>query len=582
MPIDYKAVFERLPGPLAIVLPDLKVAAVSEGYISLLGTAPQNMIGLELPAILDGSTGGARLKSTSDLRTALKDSLAEKRQVVLPAQDIMLPRADGSLEQRYWNLLNRPLLDGDGRAWAVLHRADDVTEAVGRNVEVVPGDGAFLLAAPESEYIAHRAAANPRSFTSTPDMLGVLDGLLEGVQILDKSLRYLYVNESVVAHSRYAREQLLGHGLLELYPGVEGTPLYQVLRSCLQRGENKVIENAFTFPDGSLGYFELSIQPVEEGLLILSNDITRRVEAQQQVMRMRMVLEETNRQLEARVTQRNQDLRSANEFLAAQMEENRALHQRFQEQHNELLQSLHYARGIQEALFPRPEMLPYFRDVGTLSLPRDVVSGDVFWYAEYRDQLLLALADCTGHGVPGAMMSMLAQGLLERRTTSGITSPELVLDALDRELGGLFTKEDGVGIHDGMDISFLRFDPKTLMLDHAGAFLDCLLLREGVLHVLKADRTSLGGQRQAAMKYFNCTTMPLQEGDRLVLATDGYGSQFGGPADRKFGTAQFKQLLIDTGGQDAGTAIFTLHNAFLEWKGTAEQVDDVMVVLLDV
>src|SRR5689334_13546934 len=146
----------------------------------------------------------------------------------------------------------------------------------------------------------------------------VLDHILEGAQIIGFDWRYLYVNHGLTRHARLGREELLGHTMLEAYPGIENTHLFEVLRRCMEQRIPHLMENEFVFPDGERRWFELSIQPVQEGLFILSNDITTHKRSEEDLRRL-------NRELEQRVTQSTSELRLMNEQLASELFEREQL-----------------------------------------------------------------------------------------------------------------------------------------------------------------------------------------------------------------------------------------------------------------
>jgi serine phosphatase RsbU (regulator of sigma subunit) len=251
-------------------------------------------------------------------------------------------------------------------------------------------------------------------------------------------------------------------------------------------------------------------------------------------------------------------------------------------QNNELLSGLRYAQGIQQAMLPSlSQVRSGFMDAFILYRPRDIVSGDFYWSAQAGQKSILAVADCTGHGVPGALLSMtgitLLQGIVNGR---GITSPARVLGELRSELlRSLAHQEGDPYVRDGMNIGIISYDRVTRECEFSGALCPLYIVRAngGGLEEVKGDRLPVG-YHEGTMRDFTPHLIMLQEGDRLFLGSDGFADQFGGPQGRKLKTAGMKEMIARVTGDNLCLQGRALEHGFLKWKGGLDQLDDVTLV----
>ena len=251
-------------------------------------------------------------------------------------------------------------------------------------------------------------------------------------------------------------------------------------------------------------------------------------------------------------------------------------------QNNELLSGLRYAQGIQQAMLPSlSQVRAGFIDAFILYRPRDIVSGDFYWTAQAGPKSILAVADCTGHGVPGALLSMtgitLLQGIVSGR---GITSPARVLGELRSELLRSLAHQEGDShVRDGMNIGIISYDRVTRECEFSGALCPLYIVRAngGGLEEVKGDRIPVG-YHEGTTRDFTPHLIGLQEGDRLFLGSDGFADQFGGPQGRKLKTAGMKEMIARGIGDDLCRQGRALEHGFLEWKGGLDQLDDVTLV----
>ncbi len=252
--------------------------------------------------------------------------------------------------------------------------------------------------------------------------------------------------------------------------------------------------------------------------------------------------------------------------------------------HKDLTDSIRYARKIQQALLPSDyyfhSQLP---ESFILYMPRDIVSGDFYWLNRKDDKLFFAVADCTGHGVPGAFMSMIGFEILDKIINDqGIVHPGEILNILNYGISNTFSRgEEDLLLQDGMDISFCTLDRKKKILEFAGAFQTLYLIRENKLLEYKGDRVSVGlGSEEKGVQFTNYV-IPLQEKDKIYLFTDGYTDQFGGPNGKKYMYRRFRHLLLSVHELSMEKQKKILYESFIYWKRDYRQVDDVLVIGLD-
>lgn len=256
-----------------------------------------------------------------------------------------------------------------------------------------------------------------------------------------------------------------------------------------------------------------------------------------------------------------------------------------EKKNKEIIDSINYANRIQQALLKTEEYVsehlpPHF----VLFLPKDIVSGDFYWSHEVDEYMYVAVSDCTGHGVPGAFMSMLGIAFLNEICARGkYLSPAEILDRLRykiiEELSQ--TGKDG-GNKDGMDISLAKINLTTNKIEWAGVNNPLWIIRSKdgkenkKLEVIKGDRQPIG--HYAAMKPFKNHFINLFKGDTIYLFSDGFADQFGGPKKRKFMVKNFKREIMDITGEPLGKQKQLLKSTFYEWKSHYEQVDDVCIL----
>ncbi len=268
------------------------------------------------------------------------------------------------------------------------------------------------------------------------------------------------------------------------------------------------------------------------------------------------------------------------------VEREEAARDHWQQRHEGISDSIAYAGKIQGALVPRPEQYrEMFADHFVLNRPKDVVSGDFHWYHRINEDVcLVAAADCTGHGLPGAMMAAIGCSLLNELVTQHPhKDPAELLGLLsERMVHALNQSGQRTGAGDGMDVAMCRIDRKERELLFAGAFRPLYWMHDGKLTVINGDRQPVGGSQHGDRRKFTVHRVAYHTGDRLYLFSDGYVDQFGGPERKKFMSARFNAMLAGNQHLSMEEQSAVLEKAFLDWKGENEQVDDICVLGLAV
>ncbi len=290
------------------------------------------------------------------------------------------------------------------------------------------------------------------------------------------------------------------------------------------------------------------------------------------LLKMRDDLAENERILEQKVIERTEEVVRQKEELEKQRQE-------LEELYNDVTDSIRYAKRLQESILPPEDHIrKLIPDNFVLFLPKDIVSGDFYWFEETNKKTLFAAVDCTGHGVPGAFMSLVGANALKQCVgRDQLNSPALILDNLNKlSLEALNkSKDDLVG--DGMDIAICAISEDRKTLEYAGANNPLYHIRDGELTKIKADKFAIGAFNHEEHNYTS-HTMDLKPGDQLYIFSDGYADQFGGEKDKKFMYKRFRETLLANCHLSLDEQREQLYSVIQSWKGPNEQVDDILVI----
>ncbi|MDO9185569.1 MAG: tetratricopeptide repeat protein [Bacteroidia bacterium] len=252
-----------------------------------------------------------------------------------------------------------------------------------------------------------------------------------------------------------------------------------------------------------------------------------------------------------------------------------------EEKNGKITDSINYAKRIQQAILPSEEMIKSaLPDSFVFFKPKDIVSGDFYWlHTINKNEVLFAVADCTGHGVPGALMSMMGFNLLEQVVKEHhVYEPALILNELNKLMMESLRQTDEFGSKkNGTDIALCKINFQNLELEYAGAHNSLYLIRYGILTEIKADRRSVGISFPKSGPFLN-HKIKLEKDDCLYVFSDGYADQKGGLENKKFFYQPFKDMLIDNHQLSMQEQLVKFELVISEWQGNNEQIDDMLLI----
>lgn len=292
----------------------------------------------------------------------------------------------------------------------------------------------------------------------------------------------------------------------------------------------------------------------------------------QTLVKMRDDLAENERMLEQKVQERTAE-------VVKQKEEIEQQNGKISELYEEVTDSIKYAKGLQEAILPPDDFVKNeMPESFILYKPKDIVSGDFYWVEKKNDKIYFAAVDCTGHGVPGAFMSIVGYNALNEALRLN-DDPGSILDQLNKGVSKtLHNNAMGSTTKDGMDLALCCYDMKTQILQYAGAYNPLYLIRNGEVNQIKPDKFAIGGYYDDSSKKYTNHTIQLQEKDYVYVFSDGYADQFGGPKGKKFMYKRFRDYLLTLDGKSMQSQKEFLNDTIEDWKGPLEQIDDILVI----
>jgi PAS domain S-box-containing protein len=260
--------------------------------------------------------------------------------------------------------------------------------------------------------------------------------------------------------------------------------------------------------------------------------------------------------------------------------ERKIIEMEIQNKNKKITESINYAKRIQTAILPNTRLINRaLPDSFILYKPRDVVSGDFPWFVQIKDDIFIAAVDCTGHGVPGALLSLIGYFLLNDIVRSRkITEPGRILDLLDEGVTTTLRQDEDSTTKDGMDIALCKINLVNSEVEYAGAHRPLYLMKSGVMNEIKGNKFPIGGGIFKNQTNFTNTKVKLAKGDSIYFSSDGFPDQFGGPEGRKFGPKKVREIVERVHAMPMNEAVDVFDKEWENWKGDHKQTDDVLLI----
>lgn len=409
---------------------------------------------------------------------------------------------------------------------------------------------------------------------------------VNGVLIQDKEGKIEWMNNAFYEITGHQGENVIGKEPWSFLSGPEtDETLIKLTYESVKRKKAFQSENQIYRPDGTRVWISVNFTPI----LDASGEVSRIVSIVMDtthVKEQEFKQEHDLKELEEKVKERTQLLETANLKLLDEMKTRQEVSSQLVANNTDLLDSLTYAKRIQKAILPnKTALLKRFDKAFIFAKPKNVVSGDFHWFHDNGTHTMIAAVDCTGHSVPGALMSMVGFMLLDQAAAMNHgNDPGLIITKLDALVRKNLDQDSAEGsVKDGMDMGLCIIENTTLKMQYAGALNILFKVNAANVETFNGTRASVGGPlHKGEIRTFDTQSAQLQRGDKLYLTTDGYFDQFGGPAGKKYMKRRFLQLIQRLQSFDFDDHKTKLEDEFSEWQGDLPQVDDMMVIGLKV
>lgn len=399
------------------------------------------------------------------------------------------------------------------------------------------------------------------------------------VVILDNNGKITYCNNKLLELTGYTEDYYIGQTSNIFNSSYHDKSFTNQIINTIKKGQIWQGELKNKSKSGKLYWLYTTVVPFldNEGnpyqYLSIRFDITPRKQMEEKI-------KSHNKQLNSIVERRTQELKFEKNKVEKINSELLLKNKHIEEINREIYDSIRYAHKIQQALLPSQNtILSYFKDYFIYFKPKDVLSGDFYWIGKQNNKIIFSIADCTGHGVPGAFMSMLGISMLNYIVNDNkITQSANILEELHITLMRVMQSrnEQTHIMMDGMDIALCVLDNDNMTLEYCGALRPLYLIRDNSLTIIKGNRFSIGGIRPKG-KYFVSHKIEIKPNDMLYLFSDGYPDQIGSIKNKKIKTGRFRKFIFDIHKENLNEQKILIDKFLTNWKHNNDQIDDILI-----
>lgn len=427
------------------------------------------------------------------------------------------------------------------------------------------------------------AQANLLSITNKElEKLSIVASKTDNIVVIsDAQGEIEWVNESFEKTYGYSMDEFKKNFGTNLIKTSSNSKISELIQTAVSEKHSAEYISQSSSKSGAPLWFQTTLTPILDiddniiKIITIDSDITKIKEAEQAIIKQ-----------SEEITAQNTNLKFLIEELESQKQEIKMHKDLIEDKNKFITDSINYAQLIQESILPSHSLLEFaFPDSFILYKPKDIVSGDFFWFDKAGDELFFAVVDCTGHGVPGAFMSIVGYNLLNQALFEyKFTQPAEILNFLTIELSNKFRSalNTKISLRDGMELSLCCINSENNMMKFAGAFSSLYLIRNNELIIIKGDSQAIEIAPQTEPKPFTNHELKLNTGDCLYLFSDGFVDQTGGPKGKKFQTAMLKETLLKIHDLPMKEQKLKLESVFENWKGNNKQRDDVTILGLKI